>query len=133
MTSTFPTAVQIVDWYHASERVWDLGRALYGLGTDQTAAWVEELVEELGIPRLAPKFATSFQVIGSSSLLTPSLLNRVCATIGNGKGRISQADRLLPNRRQSLSWPVSENRHLVITAVAIGTTKAGPVVAAGVC
>ena len=26
----FPTAVQIVDWFHASERVWALGRALYG-------------------------------------------------------------------------------------------------------
>ena len=37
----FPGAVQIVDWYHASERVWDLGKALHGAGTDATAAWVD--------------------------------------------------------------------------------------------
>ena len=36
----FPTAPQIVDWFHASERVWDLGRARFGDGTEQTAAWV---------------------------------------------------------------------------------------------
>lgn len=36
-----PTAVQIVDWFHASERVWALGRALCGEGTPATAAWVE--------------------------------------------------------------------------------------------
>jgi hypothetical protein len=43
----FPHAVQIVDWYHASERVWDLGRALYGEGTAETAAWVERQLARL--------------------------------------------------------------------------------------
>jgi hypothetical protein len=37
----FPHATQIVDWFHASERVWALGRALSGEGTDETTAWVE--------------------------------------------------------------------------------------------
>lgn len=37
----FPMAVQIVDWFHASERVWELGRALFGEGEAQTTAWVE--------------------------------------------------------------------------------------------
>jgi hypothetical protein len=37
----FPTAVQIVDWFHASERIWDLGRALLGEGAAETTAWVE--------------------------------------------------------------------------------------------
>jgi len=36
----FPGAVQIVDWYHASERVWELGRALHGPETPTTVAWV---------------------------------------------------------------------------------------------
>lgn len=36
----FPHATQIVDWFHASERVWDLGRALFGDETPATAAWV---------------------------------------------------------------------------------------------
>lgn len=36
----FPHAVQIVDWFHASERIWDLGRALHGQDTPETIAWV---------------------------------------------------------------------------------------------
>lgn len=36
----FPQAVQIVDWYHASERIWELGRALHGQDTPETIAWV---------------------------------------------------------------------------------------------
>jgi hypothetical protein len=36
----FPGALQIVDWFHASERVWALGRALFGEGTAATTTWV---------------------------------------------------------------------------------------------
>jgi hypothetical protein len=44
----FPTAVQIVDWFHASERIWDLGRALYGTDRAETTAWVEQHLARLG-------------------------------------------------------------------------------------
>lgn len=37
----FPHAIQILDWFHASERIWELGRALYGVETAETTAWVE--------------------------------------------------------------------------------------------
>lgn len=43
----FPTAVQIVDWFHASERVWALGRVLHGPETPQTSAWVETQLARL--------------------------------------------------------------------------------------
>jgi len=46
----FPAAVQIVDWFHASERVWELGRARFGPETPETAAWVEA-----HLARLAPQ------------------------------------------------------------------------------
>lgn len=36
-----PQATQIVDWYHASERIWELGRALYGDASRPGTAWVE--------------------------------------------------------------------------------------------
>jgi hypothetical protein len=42
-----PTATQIVDWYHASERIWALGRARYGDGTTETAHWVEQQLDRL--------------------------------------------------------------------------------------
>ena len=43
----FPGAVHIVDWYHASERIWNLGRILYGAQTEQTTAWVEQQLARL--------------------------------------------------------------------------------------
>jgi hypothetical protein len=43
----FPTATQIVDWYHASERIWELGRARYGEGTAAAARWVERQLARL--------------------------------------------------------------------------------------
>lgn len=36
----FPGATCIVDWYHASERIWALGRARHGDGTAKTRTWV---------------------------------------------------------------------------------------------
>lgn len=50
----FPGAVQIVDWYHASERVWDLGRALHGEGTPETATWVAQALARLAGGDAAP-------------------------------------------------------------------------------
>jgi hypothetical protein len=37
----YPQATPIVDWFHASERGWELGRALFGEGTEATTRWVE--------------------------------------------------------------------------------------------
>jgi hypothetical protein len=42
-----PGATQVVDWFHASERVWALGRAFYGEGTAKTEAWVERQLARL--------------------------------------------------------------------------------------
>lgn len=43
----FPGAVAIVDWYHASERVWALARALHGEGTPAAAAWAARQLDRL--------------------------------------------------------------------------------------
>ena len=37
----FNKAVFIVDWFHASEHIWDCGKALFGEGTDATERWVK--------------------------------------------------------------------------------------------
>jgi hypothetical protein len=49
----FPAATCIVDWFHASERIWDLGRALYGDGTAKTARWVERQLARLAKGQVA--------------------------------------------------------------------------------
>lgn len=50
----FPGALQIVDWFHASERVWQLGRALYGAETPETTAWVEQQLQRLAQGEATP-------------------------------------------------------------------------------
>ncbi|MEA3402266.1 MAG: ISKra4 family transposase [Armatimonadota bacterium] len=37
----FPRAVQILDFYHAVERLHEVGRAVYGEGTDRAREWAE--------------------------------------------------------------------------------------------
>jgi hypothetical protein len=37
----FGERIEIVDWYHASEHVWTIARALYGEGTAAARAWAE--------------------------------------------------------------------------------------------
>jgi len=43
----FPQAIQIVDWYHASQYVWAAATAVYGAGTDLEQAWAEARLDEL--------------------------------------------------------------------------------------
>lgn len=40
MSDHFPEAVQILDFYHASEHMWDLGNTLYGQGKEKTKRFV---------------------------------------------------------------------------------------------
>lgn len=58
----FPTATQIVDWFHASERVGALGRALYGAETVETATWVERQLARLAQGEAAT-LATEWQTL----------------------------------------------------------------------
>jgi hypothetical protein len=47
MLTNFPQAVQIVDWRHASGRLWTVGQTLYGEGSKQTKKWVESRLDDL--------------------------------------------------------------------------------------
>ncbi|MFC1714383.1 ISKra4 family transposase [Candidatus Poribacteria bacterium] len=43
----FPEATQIVDFYHAAERLWSLGRAIYGEGAKACKDWARKRVKYL--------------------------------------------------------------------------------------
>lgn len=47
ITEHFPHAVQIVDWYHASEYIWAAAHAVYGEGTDLAKAWAKAQLDDL--------------------------------------------------------------------------------------
>lgn len=43
----FGRATFIIDWYHASEHVWDCGKVLFGEGTEATEKWVKKRLDLL--------------------------------------------------------------------------------------
>ncbi len=43
----FKRATFIIDWFHASEHIWDCGKSLFGEGTDYTKKWAEKLLNLL--------------------------------------------------------------------------------------
>jgi hypothetical protein len=43
----FPEAVQIVDWSHASERLWAVGNAVFGAQTAKAVQWTERWLSKL--------------------------------------------------------------------------------------
>jgi hypothetical protein len=43
MPFLFPGSVEILDWAHALEHLWDTGKILYGEGTRKTKEWVKSL------------------------------------------------------------------------------------------
>jgi len=43
----FPKAIQVLDWYHAVEHLWDVGRAYFGEKSDLLTGWVKAREGEL--------------------------------------------------------------------------------------
>lgn len=43
----FPHAVQIVDWYHATEYIWNVAHAAYGEGSNRAQEWAAAREDEL--------------------------------------------------------------------------------------
>ncbi|HHV63296.1 MAG TPA: ISKra4 family transposase [Firmicutes bacterium] len=61
VNSYFPEAVQIIDWYHASEHVWSLGRVLYEDDEQRCRDWVDqglELLKEGKVEELISRLKT---------------------------------------------------------------------------
>ena len=43
----FPRATQIVDWYHASEYLWNASSAIWGQAGEERAAWAQAQLDVL--------------------------------------------------------------------------------------
>jgi len=52
-TSNYPTAVQIIDWGHAEERLWKVAKAAFGEGSLPSQQWAERQIELLWSGRVA--------------------------------------------------------------------------------
>lgn len=68
----FPDAIEIVDWYHADERLWEVSREVYGENSSRAAEWVEVCIDQFfedrvdavisRIKRLKPRTAKAKEV-----------------------------------------------------------------------
>lgn len=47
MEEHFPGAIQIVDWYHATEYIWKVAHAVYGEGSELAKQWANNRLDEL--------------------------------------------------------------------------------------
>ena len=82
---------------------------------------------EVGIPRIGPQLAPSFEIIGRNHLLAAALLNGKGSSSCDHKGSISAAYGLLPKLWKTFRWPGGEDVHLVIGAISLRPSKISPI------
>jgi hypothetical protein len=107
----FPGALQIVDRFHASERIWALGRALHGAETAETTAWVETQLGRLRrgeAARLAAEWA-ALPARGEAAAVRAEQVTYVT----------NQAGRMADDRYRADGWDIgsgmveSARKHLI--------------------
>jgi hypothetical protein len=52
-TTNYPQAIQVIDWGHASERLWKVAKAAFGDGTPPSQAWARRQADRLWHGRTA--------------------------------------------------------------------------------
>jgi hypothetical protein len=114
----FPHATQIVDWFHASERVWALGRALWGEGTEQTTAWVEGQLARLAQGQAAT-LAREWQALSCQGEVAPVRDAQVTYFT-------NQASRMAYDRYRAAGWDVGSGIVESACKHLIGAREKGP-------
>ena len=95
----FPQAVQIVDWGHAAERLWAVGKAVFGEGTDQIKGWVEARLDELWIGKVADVVAT----LGKLDLAVESYPDEVQQAVGYFR---NNQNRMRYDQYRAVGYPI---------------------------
>lgn len=114
----FPHATQIVDWFHASERVWDLGRALWGEGTTQTTAWVEAQLARLAQGQAA-LLATEWRALPARGEVAAVRDAQVTYFT-------NQAPRMAYDRYRAAGWDIGSGMVEAACKHLIGAREKGP-------
>jgi hypothetical protein len=134
------SAEEVLDFYHASEHLWELGRALFG--EDEARAWVEsglhELrhgqeekflarVAELKVPRGSRRTVLPGKPSGYTTRQSPSEAGRSGAASWNRRAadnRTDSRDGASSGRRRDWeTWPRSSRRATTVTGMNYGSTS----------
>jgi hypothetical protein len=69
----FPKAIQVLDWYHAMEHLWAVGRARFGANEVAVCAWVKKREKELWEGRVEAVLQALREVAGKLGQPDPRL------------------------------------------------------------
>ncbi len=114
----FPTATCIVDWFHASERVWELARALHGEGTAAATAWAEQHLARLAAGEAA-RLAAEWQALPCRG---------EAATVRDAQVTYftNQADRMRYAAYRAAGWDIGSGMVEGACTHLIGAREKGP-------
>jgi hypothetical protein len=114
----FPGAVQIVDWFHASERVWELGRALHGAEAPETPVWVEQQLGRLAAGQAAA-LAAAWRALPCRGEAATTRDAQVTYFT-------NQADRMAYDRYRAAGWDIGSGMVESACKHLIGAREKGP-------
>jgi len=74
LAAFFHVLARIIDWFHASEHLWDCAKAVYGAGTAEAAQWAERLEALLWdgqVQRVIAELSAQSQTLGPPTETDP--------------------------------------------------------------
>lgn len=86
----FPEAVQIVDWSHASERLWSVGNAVFGAATAQAVRWTEGCLSKLWQGKV-DEVVTTLQALDLEHGGYPQEVQQAAGYFASNVGRMAYA------------------------------------------
>ena len=113
--------VQTSQFAERAERV----DAAVVIGRRRARSVAAHRLHELAFPHIGPQFAAGLDVVRGHDLFAAPLLDGEGAAAGHDERGVAEADRLLPELRQSASGPVGAN-DFGASAVARGSAEVGP-------
>ena len=106
----FGRATFIIDWYHASEHVWDCGKVLFGEGTEATKEWVKQRLDWLWD--------------GYTKKLLDNLRQQAKRYRGNKKKAIKDLARYIETNEEQMRYDVfRQNGYDISSGAAEGACK----------
>jgi hypothetical protein len=114
----FPAATGIVDWFHTSERIWDLGRTRFGAETAEATAWVEQALARLATGQAAA-LAVEWRTLP---------LHGEAAAIRDEQATdfANQASRMASDRDRAAGWDIGSGMVESAGKYVVGAREKGP-------
>jgi len=108
LAAFFHVLARIIDWFHASEHLWDCAKAAYGAGTPEAAQWaqrLEALLWDGQVPRVIEELSAQSQQLGPPTDADPPGSPRRVLTSNVAYFTTHQGHMNYPEYRRR-GWPI---------------------------